>query len=509
MTRLRPTTLILLIALGAAAGLAAASVFGARSRGVLALDYTVTVLPGEGFQVEAQAVGLTGKHPEFRLLDGWGLLQGQADHVKTVSAADGKGRAIPVAVSHAGDETFWRLERNAAQVTLRYRISSYPRFNSPEASFADPDRFVLVGYSLFPTPARRRTCDSLAATVRVISPPGWRRWSSWPERAGRYRPLDLHQLWGGTVAGGAFRSHRLGDGAVSVTLLTDAAAGSTTGLTLANRLLRVLRALEELFGGPPRGDALRVLAVVRTLPEEPGLSVLKGASEEGAFLALASPDRYERINSVVALAAHECTHFYLGGAVASSPEPPYQNSPDLVWFMEGMTEYLAYRMMAETGVITARDLAEVEAHKRWQCREATDGRRVTLAEAARRMEDRDLYPLVYSRGYLVAGLLHREMDARCGTGTLDRTLRRLFRERDFYRTGETVGPREVRAAFEAECPGIAALIDRYALGSEPLPLPEGERAAQGSPAPPAPGTEPAEAGRRAGMDPIRDAGFRF
>jgi predicted metalloprotease with PDZ domain len=84
------------------------------------------------------------------------------------------------------------------------------------------------------------------------------------------------------------------------------------------------------------------------------------------------------------------------------------------------------------------------------------------------MEDPRIYTLVYSRGFLVGRLLDRIMDAQA-PGSFSGALRDLFESHNFYATQETVTPEEVRAVFEARCPGIVQFLDRFAFGSGALP----------------------------------------
>ncbi len=443
------------------------------------LAYAVRPVTGNGFEVELRASGLAGDSPELRLLDGWGLLQDQGAHVSGVEARSASGLSIPVSRRTEGDEVLWRLEGSADTVLVRYRVTPYDPHHSPEASFATSDRFVLVGYSLFPVPDGIRHFEPLDITVRIEAPADWPLWSAWPEEGDLYRPPTAHDLWSGTVAGGSFRAARLTGEPVSVTVLTDEVAGRTLGLTVANRLLRVLRELVDLFGAPPDGESLDMLALFRTMPPVPGVGMMKGSSEERSFLALATPDRYGDVSSVLALAVHESVHFYLGGAVASRAEPPYRNSPEMIWLMEGMVEYLTYRLMLDAGAIGEDEYREVVLAKDKEYRTCGGANRYSLADAARRMEDPDAYPLVYSRGFLVARLLHEEMDADCGPGTLDRALRRIFDEYRFDVTGGPLSPKDARRVFEETCPGAAAVIARYALDTTTLPAPKLEPAADG------------------------------
>jgi len=472
MTRPRARYLRLLY-LALILGLGAAFLRPAGGNRGLALRYTVHPVPGGGFDVELHAAGLGRDHPGFRLLDGWGLLQDQSAHVDGFEARDPAGRPIRVATGIREGTARWTLAGSPRDAVIRYHVRPYPPDVSAEASFVDRTRLVMLGYSLFLLPTGVDHYEPLDVTVRVDST-GFPLWSSWPEAGGVYRPGSAHDLWSGVVAGGAFNPTRLNRGPVSVTVLTEPATGRSTGLTIANRLLPVLGRMVEFFGAPPRGDSLSVLAVYRTRPAPPGRSMMSGNSEEGAFLCVASPDRYADPQSLTQLASHECLHFYLGGALTGGPEPPYQNSPDLIWLVEGMTEYLSYRFMVEAGVLSPAGLREVVARKEREAAGAPSN--VTLAAAARRMDRMDTYQLVYSRGFLVGLLLDREMESRCGGEALNRAIRGLFEECDFYRTGKALTPDFVRSEFDATCPGTAALIARYAEGNARLPELSGEPA---------------------------------
>jgi predicted metalloprotease with PDZ domain len=462
--------------------LAAAAAFwhpGNGNRG-LSLDYTVRPVPGRGFDVEVHATGLRGARHGFRLLDGWGLLQDQSGHVEDLAATGPDGRPIDVTPEIGSGTARWHLAGKASEAVVRYHVRSYPPDVSAEASYVDRSRLVMLGYSLFLLPLRIDHYAPLDVTVRVDSSAVSPLWSSWPEVDGAYRPGSAHDLWSGVVAGGDFAPVRLARGPVSVTVLTETPAAAGTGLTIANRLLPVLGRMVDLFGAPPRGDSLSVLAVYRTRPPPPGRSVMSGNSEEGAFLCVASPDRFADPQSLTQLASHECLHFYLGGALTGGPEPPYQNSPDLIWLVEGVTEYLSYRFMVEAGVMSHPGFREVVLRKERKASEAPSN--VTLAAAARHMNRMDTYQLVYSRGFLVGLLLDREMGTRCGPDALNRALRRLFDERNFYRTGDALTPDYVRRVFDSACPGTAGLIARYAEGDAPLPELSKETDLAGSPA---------------------------
>jgi predicted metalloprotease with PDZ domain len=137
--------------------------------------------------------------------------------------------------------------------------------------------------------------------------------------------------------------------------------------------------------------------------------------------------------------------------------------------MEGVTEYLSYRLMERAGLLDADDLAAIAVHKEEEYRTTRGWQGLTLADAARRMEDVTVYSLVYTRGFLVGFLLDQEMTRRSGPGAFDRALRTLFEEHNFYRDGRVVTAEKVRKVFDAESPGTGKLIVRFAESSEAIP----------------------------------------
>jgi predicted metalloprotease with PDZ domain len=313
--------------------------------------------------------------------------------------------------------------------------------------------------------------QSLPLDVKVEAPFGWPVWGSWPRHGDTFAPPTLHDLWSGVAAGGNFHPSRLEAGSVSVVVLAENSSASYLASGIGNRLLKALGAMHGLFGAAPRGEEMDVLAVFRVFPPRGLLSLMTGNSEESAFLCLATPDRYRNPDALTALAVHECLHFYLGGAVAASPEPPYRNAPDVIWFMEGMTEYLTYRLMEETGILGEETFEDVSARKRHEYDAAHAARGLSLAEAARRMGDPDVYSLVYTRGFLVAELLDETAERECGPGTLDAALRLLFETHSFYRGEHAVSHEVVREVLVSACPELGDLIDRYAAGDAELPPP--------------------------------------
>ena len=456
---------LLLTVLAAVAGPACSLLPTGRSP---ELVYTVGST-SDGFDVRLDAQDLPGRRPVFRILESWGALADMPGHIEDVRAADATGAEIALSQTSEDGEGRWRLARNPGRLTLTYRVRGYDPIVSPEASFVTDRRLVWIGYSVLLTPANLKARIPANLSIRVRAPAGWETWGSWPQEDGAYRPADLHDAWSGFAAAGDFKPSRLSSDLAAVTVLTEGTASAGLGLHIANRLLPVLREMVTLFGAPPRGDRLDVLALYRVAPSDGRRSIVTGTSQEGAFLCLASPDRFNDLDGLTALAAHECFHFYIGGAVIASAEPPFQNAPDLIWLMEGVTEYMAFRLMERSGALAAAGFADVVRRKDAEWRATPGQQSLTLAEAARAMDDMRAYSLVYSRGFLVARLIDEQMEMISGPGALDRSLRRLFEEHNRYEGAELVTEAQAMAVFERESPGIRSCIERYAVGREPLP----------------------------------------
>jgi predicted metalloprotease with PDZ domain len=456
--------------------LAAGVMVGAASRpagnaaGDWSLRYTVRPVPGGDFQVHAEARGFGRDKPTFRILNGWGLLQDQGKHVTEVAARDAAGRDLPLERVSKEGETGWKLKRAPrGDLVLTYRVRPYDPYVSPEASFTDAERFLLLGYSMFLFPREVGVFDPVDLRVVVDAPEGWPVWASWNGGQHGFAPGSGHELWGGTAAGGAYRRAVMASGTVRVDVLTETAVPALWGTTLANRLFPVLREMVSLFGAPPENDSLTVLSVVRVAQGQEHQGMVSGNSEEGAFLCLAAPDRLRDAEALTVVAVHECLHFYLGGAFTPGSEPPYRNAPDLIWLMEGVTEYLTFRLLERSGIFTPSDVERAVRRKVRSLEEEEARERLTLAACARRMDEIDVYERVYTRGYLVAELLDREMEIRGGPGAFEGALRDLFEEDNYYREGVLITPKRVYEVFERRAPGIRAVIRKYAEGDGGLP----------------------------------------
>jgi predicted metalloprotease with PDZ domain len=352
-------------------------------------------------------------------------------------------------------------------VVLRYPVYGENPLSRADATFLDGARAVLVGRDVFVIPAGLDQAAPADITVDLRVAGGWPVWSTWGTGDSGLRPSTFEDLVNGFAAAGDFAERSLESGDARAVILVEGRGNGRTGLTVANRLLPVLRETVDLFGASPRGGRFEVLAVYRFHPRNDRRSTMFGVRKNRGFLCLASPDRYEDLRDITALAAHECLHAWLGGALRVAAEPPHANAPELIWFLEGLTEYLSWRLLRDAGVIDAAVYAEVAAAKREKA--AAVGPGLRLADAAERMADVRIYELVYTRGFLVAELLQSRMDESCGPGAFDEALRDLFRSHNTHETGTWLSAEVVREAFGGHCPAAREVILEEAERGRDLP----------------------------------------
>ena len=271
-------------------------------------------------------------------------------------------------------------------------------------------RFVWIGYSVLLTPVNLSARAPASLSIHVRAPGGLGDLGL-VAAGGRRLPAGEPRTTPGAGSPPPATSDRpvLSSDRAAVTVLTEGPASAGLGLHIANRLLPVLREMVALFGAPPRGDRLDVLALYRMAPPDGRRSVVSGTSQESAFLCLATPDRFNDLDGLTALAAHECFHFYIGGAVIASPEPPFQNAPDLIWLMEGVTEYMAFRLMERSGVLTPDGFADVVRRKDAEWR-ATAGHRGHDARRSRARHERSSRVLARLLSWVPGRAPHRRAD---------------------------------------------------------------------------------------------------
>jgi hypothetical protein len=151
----------------------------------------------------------------------------------------------------------------------------------------------------------------------------------------------------------------------------------------------------------------------------PGTHGVGTNTEHGIRLSVDDPDSIRTVDHKRWL-AHELFHDWLGGLLTES------TGEDMIWFMEGFTEYMAYRTMVDAGLADtdwfSQRLMKFDRSVRGNSANAA----AVLGSPAKRIHDSDLEGLAYAKGCLTAF----QIDARLRAdrkGSVAEMLRDLLR----------------------------------------------------------------------------------
>ncbi|OGT95258.1 MAG: hypothetical protein A2083_02395 [Gemmatimonadetes bacterium GWC2_71_9] len=346
--------------------------------------------------------------------------------VAGLSATDDRGTPLPVRRSGA---TF-AIDRAAPPaVRFRYRLDFERRVaEGSTGSALDTSRLYAVTRSVFvaPDPTAFRKTSRTYPVVRVVflPPPGWTVVAGWPLDGGVFQPADGSDLVGATVAAAPdFRLYR------------DTVAGGTRLLAIRGHRYFSDSALAAVIDAGLRkgAAALGPVPVARvTYTSELGR---KGRTS-GSLQGLASIGLIWEPSELLELARshdtfHETLHLWFGGAVETER-----------WWTEGVTDYLAARLLAEWKG-RPEDLAALtwESYRNYLA--IDHNTRMTMAEENRASVGGDNTELLVYRKGMLAGLLldaaiRRETQGRT---TLDAAAARLL---------AVAATRRSRAVREAE-----------------------------------------------------------
>lgn len=360
--------------------------------------------------------------------------------VRNLHVTDCDGRALaPVADGARG----WTLAQPArGPLTLRYEVDYAPlaarNWPAPrEAAYADEERVVVIGRSLFITGQSQG-----ASRVRFELPAGWRAATAWePRRVGSPDDLAENLL--------AFTREPPEVLAASGFTLTVVPFGHWLAARgeVRRALGAVVRQLVALTGFDGRADYLVVL-----LPQ-----VERGGESFRASFAMNSdaPPSRENLDQWANLVAHEVLHYWNGWRLRGADYASTQ------WFQEGFTEYGANLALVAGGLITPEQF-----HGKLAGHVANYRKLATTLDAPGTRKG----PPLYSGGALVAftwdGLLREATRGKRGYADM---LRALLR-----RTSHGARPytwADIQAVLEGLAPGAwKEFHARHIHGSEPLPL---------------------------------------
>jgi len=305
-----------------------------------------------------------------------------------LTASDAAGRPLATRASGTG---YTVTLPSAGLVVLRYTVGFLRRI--PEGSTSsgmDNDRLYAVTRDLFvapdPTALRKTGQRYPVLLVRVEPPAGWRVVAPWARAGDAFLPADGDGLLGATLAAAAdYRSYAGTAGGADWRLSIRGRryfADSNLTTTIAASLARGATVL-----GPAPEPVVTYTA-----------DLGRKGSMSGSLQGMASIGLVWEPGEILALGRthdlfHETLHLWFGGELRTER-----------WWVEGVTDYLAARLVAEWHG-APEDLAFLCYQSLRNYREIGHAGRLTMAEENRRGVRGDNTELLVYRKGMLAGLL--------------------------------------------------------------------------------------------------------
>lgn len=300
--------------------------------------------------------------------------------------------------------------------------------------------------------------------LRWKLPAAWKAACSWGVGrtiGGQIKPADLRNS---VYLAGDLETRRVTSGKIEV----DVAAQKTCGLDLdafAKMALNIIEKQVE-FMAEPNFPPFVVTAVAVGEKQKAGDTRLAGVGLHNSF-ALFIPPKAELDDAVDHLFAHELFHYWNGRVLpAADPERL------VFWFVEGLTDYYALRILFESGRWDARTYAKwINRHLREYHRNpAINARNEQIQDQFWSQRD-TVGEVAYQRG-LVLGLrwhkLARDRGVRSGLDALFLALVQDGRNGSLKLTNDAIRRRGVEtlgAWFGPE-------FDQYVVAAATVPVPE-------------------------------------
>lgn len=328
---------------------------------------------------------------------------GTPDMHLSVASVEARGASV-----EAGETAAQRVIRHppSAPVEVTYVISWDPARSeglaySPSVS---GEHFHFMGPQWIARPEGFEGAIELRVTFSDL-PAGWSALSSFGLGAGPHRMSDVELgRLSSFIAGGTYRVHDFACagkpvrvGVVGKFVLDDALIFRNTE--------RIVCAQREWMN-----DSEQPFFTISLTPRE---GIRAGTAVANAFLALIDPETTQR--RLDTLLAHEMFHFWLPAlsrvVAADFEDEVWASKWGYQWVDEGFTEYIARRILEETGLLTRAamvELANGDIEDYWQNPE----RRIPYTELRRAAEERRFMSTHQRIGYYRGSLIALDWDTR-------------------------------------------------------------------------------------------------
>jgi len=403
--------------------------------------------------------------------------QGRTQSALTASAQWGTVADVPALIRDLRftgvaqvkpNKTRWLLEHTrGATLTCRYEVDPGRRDLTWEAMhypIANRSFFHGIGNTFLLIPqAGGGLPEEYDITLRWQLPEGWTAVCSWgpgPHVGARLAPLDLrHSVY---LAGKLVTHTQQSDGhSITVAMLDRFGFDAQEFARLAGTIVAHECRFMEEKDFPP----FVVTAVPVGEPVKTGDTRVAGMGLHHSFALFAAPkstltDAFEN------LFAHELFHYWNGGVLRAQ-----QPLKLVYWFVEGLTDYYAWRILYEAGYWQPTEYAK------WINRQLREYARNPAAHArndeidARFYQERDTIGAVaYQRGLLLALRWHRlarDRGVSDGIDKLFKTLVQRGRRPGFELSNEGIR----RAGLELLGDWFGSEFDKYVMQAETVEVP--------------------------------------
>ncbi len=368
------------------------------------------------------------------------------------------------------DGSLWKLRhRKGATIRCRYTVDpghrAFDRAELAHAPITSRDLFCGMGPAFLMTPHPGGVAPQRYEVIlRWILPEGWTAACSWG--VGRHvgatlRAEDLRRsvyLAGRMVT----RTHQRDGRRVSVAV---AGRFAFSPEALLDRATTIIDAECAFVGETDFPDYVITLVAVGP-PAGSGPTRLTGNGLYNSFAMFLAPES-ELTDAVDHLFAHELFHYWLGERVR-----PAEPTRLVSWFIEGLTDYYALRILHDSGLWTAATYAKwINRHIREY--HANPAIHATPDEIERQFWTRrdTVGEVAYQRGLLLGIRWHAAARAAGVGGGIDRLLHRLLTQARVNPQLRVSNPLLRSMGVDLFGPWFGREFDRFVLRGETIHLP--------------------------------------
>lgn len=463
--------------LAAAFSLLCASLGAALGLGIV---YTVEPVPGGSAPFTRFTIELTGVANLQTLslqMPAWSpgdyQVQNHARFVRQVSAALKTG--APLSVAHPDPNT-WQVDPAGADtITVQYELPNEPSGNFTENVRVTDDYAFYQGSASFLYVADHKNDP---ATVRVKLPSGWPAAlcpldpvaspASGSERA--FAAPDYDTLADSPILAGRFATTEFTAGGAVHTVALFGWLEGADPQRFANAIRPVVEEEIRLMGGAPYKRYVFFI----------NLGGRSGALEHGSSCRIGwSP--YRDLRRLPEFVAHEFFHLWNVKRIRPAVLGPfdYINPPKtrMLWFCEGVTDYVALLSLRRAGIWNDQTYLERLGAMIEQLQQTPARKRVTAEEASERVwEERGSQGYgglsYYLKGHLIGLCIDLKLRALTnGAASMDRLMRDLLRR---YGPPKPGYPEDGirKALIEAGGESMGPFYDRLCRSTDELPFDE-------------------------------------